>query len=126
MFSTTTPTGVKMATIDSLVKITAGFLTFDSLDFQYANTDCFQLSNASDVIISNCNIAYVGQTGVRVLNGSCPRLNVLNCTISDCGWAGVNDVCSGGTGRQIIGNTFRRMNVIPVSYTHLRAHETGR
>jgi len=113
MFSTTTPTGVKMATIDSLVKITAGFLTFDSLDFQYANTDCFQLSNASDVIISNCNIAYVGQTGVRILNGSCPRLNVLNCTISDCGWAGVNDVCSGGTGRQIIGNTFRRMNVIP-------------
>ena len=56
IYSSSTPAGVRIATIDSLVKVTVGYLTFDNLDFEGANTDCFQLSNATDITIQNCDI----------------------------------------------------------------------
>lgn len=122
MYSTVSPAGlnVKMATIDSLVRVTGAFLTFDSLDFQGANTDCFQLvgNTCQNLTISNCNIAYVGNMGIKINNSTfngAANMSVLNCTFQDCQNSCMNESCSGNSGnsgRQIIGNTFRRTNII--------------
>ncbi len=119
IFSTTSPTGVKIATTDSLVKATAGFLTFDSLQFQGANTDCFQLNPASNITISNCDIRYVGDNAVQQQNNS-PNLTVINNTFRDVQNSGTTNVGYGGnTNSKISNNSFVNINMIPGAWGSL-------
>ena len=119
VYSGSTPSGVNMATIDSLVKITAGYLTFDNLEFRGANTDCFQLSSASNITIQNCDVKYVGDNAVQQMNGN-PNLTVTNCTFRDVQNSGITNVgYSNNSGVNITGNSFSSINMIPGAFGSL-------
>jgi len=119
IYSSSTPSSVKIATIDSLVKVTVGYVTFDNLDFEGANTDCFQLSGASNTTIQNCDIRYCGDKGVDQMNNN-PSLTVQNCTFRDIQNSGITNVgYSNNGGMMISGNSFVNINMIPGAWGSL-------
>jgi parallel beta-helix repeat protein len=119
VYSSGTPAGVNIATIDSLVKIGAGYLTFDNLEFRGANTDCFQLSSATNITIQNCDVRYVGDNAVQQMNGN-PNLTVSNCTFRDVQNSGITNVGYGNnSGMNITGNSFASINMIPGAWGSL-------
>jgi parallel beta-helix repeat protein len=58
------PTGVQVATIDTLVIDEQNNNAFIGLSFQGANVDAFYLYNMSNPVITNCNIINTGQDGI--------------------------------------------------------------
>lgn len=66
IYSTSSPTNVSIATIDTLVYTNnKNNLTFDNLAFEGANTSAFQLTNNSHhITISNCDISFTGINGI--------------------------------------------------------------
>src|SRR4030095_4244485 len=65
IYSTSTPTAVKVTSIDSLVRISANFITINGISFQGANSDAVQLTSASNATITNCDFRYCGEMGIQ-------------------------------------------------------------
>lgn len=64
IYSTSSPTGVQVATIDTLVKLQGrSYITFDNISFVGSNKITFQIASAN-IIIQNCLLAYAGGTAV--------------------------------------------------------------
>lgn len=65
IYNTTTPTNVRVATIDTLVYMRfRNYITFDNLSIQGSNKDAFVILSSSNVTIQNCNIDYSGYDAI--------------------------------------------------------------
>ena len=84
IYSTATPAGVQIATLDSLVVLTGrSYITFDNISFQGANTQSIQINHSPNVTIQNCDINFSGREGIfGSKTGSSLYLLIQNCTIN--------------------------------------------
>ncbi len=71
IYSTSSPTNVKVTTIDRLV-YTNGFdyVTFDNVDFEGANTTLLENRNSQHLVIQNCTFNFSGRYGLYIDNGN--------------------------------------------------------
>lgn len=114
IYSTSAPTGVKVTTVDSLVKISAAFITINGIDFQGANTDAIQLVGASNnATIQNCNFRYVGDMGVQVLNNTSPNATITGNTFTDVMNSAITDIYTNSNSNwTVTSNTITNCNMV--------------
>lgn len=75
IFSSSSPTGVKVATIDTLVTMgwNRGFITFDNISFIGSNKDHFVIKSCPSVTIQNCQFDFAGKDVIwGAINGGSP------------------------------------------------------
>jgi hypothetical protein len=114
IYSTSSPTGVQVTNIDTVFYArTKSYINIDNINFQGANTSNIVLSSSHHCTVTNCDIAYSGETALPANNTS-NYLTVDNCNFYDLGSAGVwnND---GGTNWIITNNIFRRQGLVSVT-----------
>lgn len=81
VYSTTPPTNVQIASIDTLVYVNQkNYITFDNLSVQGSNIATFQFYISSNIVVQNCSIDYSGATALmcRVT----PSIIIQNNTIN--------------------------------------------
>lgn len=88
IYSTSTPTDVKVATIQNLVSMNrVSYITFDNIDFEGSNSDAFYCVNyGTNLVIQNCDISYSGGTAVYSVM---KNTTVQNNNINNMNYAGV-------------------------------------
>lgn len=84
IYSTSTPTAVSMATVDTLVyMVNKSYITFDGIDFSGANGQAFYLGNAAHLTIKNCDFSYNYYAILgKQFGGSSSSLLIDSCTFS--------------------------------------------
>ena len=84
MYSIGAPTGVQVATLDSLVVLTGRrYVTFDNISFQGANTSSIQINHSPNISFQNCDFNFSGRNAIfGSKTGSSLGLIVQNCTIN--------------------------------------------
>lgn len=113
IYSTISPFNVKATVVDSLLKITAGSVSFNNIDFVGANSDAVQMSSASGVTFTDCNIRYCGDMGVQALNNTCPNFTWNGGSIRDCENSGITDVLTNSNNNWTITNcTFNNIAMV--------------
>lgn len=104
IYSTYTPTNVKMATITSVVDLTnRSFITFSNIVFQGSNYDLITANAASNITFANCDLRFAGNTAfwTNTIN----NLNFQNCTVSDNNNMGIVIGSTSSSGNVISNNT---------------------
>lgn len=90
IYSTSSPSGVQVATVTDLISNTGGFdyLTIDGLTFTGANNDLINNQGSTNgITIRNCTLSFCGNNGIESAGGSLNHIN--NDTISNVGKAGM-------------------------------------
>lgn len=85
IYSTSEPTGVKVATIDKLVDLVGyDYITFQNITFEGGNMSAFNIDNTDNLTVSNCAIRQNGFDGFYgINNGTSPNIVIEDCIISD-------------------------------------------
>jgi Right handed beta helix region len=83
IYSTTTPTNVKLATTFYPIQINGSYVTIKSIDVVGANAfGIYNLtSNINHLTINACNISYSGEGAINIAAGNYTK--VYNCTITN-------------------------------------------
>lgn len=114
IYSTSAPTGVQITNIDTVFYArTKSYINIDNINFQGANTSNIVLSSSHHCTVTNCDIAYSGETALPANNTS-NYLTVDNCYLHDLGSAAIwnND---GGTNWIITNNIITRQGLVSVT-----------
>ena len=102
IYSTSEPSGVKVATVENLITIEPANITIDGIDFTGANTTAIYSNNRADnKLIKNCSISFCGNSGIRLYGHSG---TVYNCTIDNCNNFGIDQSNNNN-------NTFRKCTI---------------
>ena len=84
---------VKVSSLTNAVVINSfDYITFDNLNFTGFGGDGFLITDGSNITIQNCNLSFIGQTGVRGNNetsGNSGNCVIDNDTITECNSNGV-------------------------------------
>ncbi|HEY1870914.1 MAG TPA: hypothetical protein VGG71_07645, partial [Chitinophagaceae bacterium] len=65
------------------------YITFANLSFTGANAKAFNIVSSNNILINNCDIAFVGINGISA-NSSCSSINVSNSTFSNINNNGID------------------------------------
>lgn len=82
LYSTSAPTNVKVAIIDKLIKFSnSSYIVVDNLKIEGAATNAVAVSQGSRISLTNCDIAFSGETGIKVANHA--YFTMERCTLSN-------------------------------------------
>ena len=89
IYSTSSPTNVKISTLDDLVTINGSNITIQNIDFVGSNSKTFNITGSTYDKIQNCNISFSG--GDAIFGGYIDNTNftVEGCTITDSNNGGI-------------------------------------
>lgn len=73
-------------------------ITFTGISFEYAAGNCFVIDDSVDIVVDNCRISNIGNSGILISGGA--NCRVVNSVIHGCGIHGV--VVSGGNRQRLI------------------------
>jgi hypothetical protein len=98
IYSTSTPTGVQIPTLDSLIIITNfNYITFDNISFTGANSEFVKIDRGQHITFQNCSFEFSGIDGIfGTPTGNSIKLSVLNCSMHHINNNGI-DVPYGNT-----------------------------
>jgi parallel beta-helix repeat protein len=75
-YSTTTPTDVKISTIDTLVRlVNRNYITFDNIKFTGSNMSTIQLDTANHITIQNCSFDAIGKNAITAIGSNTVIIN---------------------------------------------------
>jgi parallel beta-helix repeat protein len=75
-YSTTTPTDVKISTIDTLVRlVNKNYITFDNIKFTGSNMSTIQLDTANHITIQNCTFDAIGKNAITAIGSNTVIIN---------------------------------------------------
>jgi parallel beta-helix repeat protein len=75
-YSTTTPTDVKISTIDTLVRlVNKNYITFDNIKFTGSNMSTLQLDTANHITIQNCSFDAIGKNAITAIGSNTVIIN---------------------------------------------------
>lgn len=69
IYSTSSPTDVNVATLDSAMVITGNYITVQNVEFTGTNNSAVKIVNGDNIIIDSCVVSFAGDVGV-FLQGS--------------------------------------------------------
>ena len=99
---------VKASALENLVNLNLqGNIVFDNLTFSGANLDGLSIFYASNVTVTNCDVAFSGKCGLKV--GHSANVTVDNCHVSNSNSNGIDyevDVNNGEIRNNIVENTY--------------------
>lgn len=111
MYSTSSPSNVKVASIDTLCYIyNRSYITIKGLSFQGANQEAISLNTTTGITIDGCTINNSGTNAVRARNSISPV--VQNCSISNSYNIGVDFGDINNANGLIKNNTIARTGII--------------
>src|ERR1035437_551322 len=84
IYSTSTPTGVQVANLDTLVTViySANYIILDNLNIVGANYKAVSIDGTTT--IQNCDIDFSGNFGIKSPNGSYATVSINNNTVNHC------------------------------------------
>jgi len=92
IYSSSTPAGVSVATVDNLVDISSySFINFNNITFQGSNSATVIISSGNNIDFENCDFLFQGMNGFTV-ESAAHHITVNNCTSNYTN----NDFISGG------------------------------
>lgn len=134
IYSTTEPTGVKVATIDKLVNVVGyNYITIQDISFEGGNMSALNIDDTDNLTISRCTVKQNGFDGVYgINNGTSPNLVIEDCEFSDNNHAAIG-VSAKFTNAIIRRNTINNSGVVfgggrysyPTSILNNVAHYIG-
>jgi len=89
IYSTSSPTNIKIASVDNLITVNGNYITIDGIDLLGANLNAvYSLTGGrSNCIIQNCNLSLVGKNAILF---RCNTLSIANNTISNSNDTGIS------------------------------------
>ncbi|HEU5052946.1 MAG TPA: right-handed parallel beta-helix repeat-containing protein, partial [Hanamia sp.] len=107
IYSYSTPSNVKVASVETLLNISGAYVTIDNLILTGANSHAIYISNSSNhnVVVQNCDISFCGIDGIYCDQ---PYVTVQNNTFRDLNSDGIKLVRPNGV---IKNNVIRAVNV---------------
>ncbi len=108
IYNASSPTGVQIASVDTLVKITSNYVTVSNLNLIGANSYIAHLNNATGVNISNCSFSFGGINAVRGNNSPSPTIK--NNTFTNINNAAIT---LDGANSLILNNTINKTTLSP-------------
>jgi len=80
IYSSSTPTGVKVASVDNLVDISNySFINFNNIAFQGSNSAAVTISSGNNIAFENCDFLFQGMNGFTVQEAA-HHITLDNCT----------------------------------------------
>jgi len=111
IYSATTPTNVKIATIDNLLSMSSGYnyITVSNINFQGSNSNCVTFGTQSYIVIDDCDFSFCGVDAIY--GGQQGADNNRGNKIMDCSFNTINasaiSLGVGHKGLTITGNTIK-------------------
>ncbi len=113
IYNTSTPTGVQMATVDTLIWTNnQSYITITGLTIMGCNKDAISIATSNNINVNNCMIRYIGGTAVYgITSKSEPGIKIEQNNISDVNNCGI-DLKNWYTGDTIRSNTLTNINML--------------
>lgn len=97
IYSTTTPSSVKVATLNNLLQLKGSYITVENISFEGSNDDAItgDATTRSNIIIQNCSISYVGSdaiSGLKTNDSTLDNLTVTNINNNGIGIDGTGNI----------------------------------
>lgn len=111
MYSVGTPSGVQVATIDTLVDLPSKqYITFKNISFQGSNLLTFNLYQTQHISIDNCDIKFAGMNAAVMFSGNSSYFTLTNSNVSYVNNNGF--ALNGSTNCSITNNTISNIGTI--------------
>jgi len=114
IYSTSSPTGVQMATLDTLIWTNnKSYITIRDLALTGANKDAISIATSKNLKIINCNISYIGGTAIYGITccSNMAGLRIDSNTIKEVNNSGI-DLKYWYVGDTIRYNTIKNVNML--------------
>ncbi|MFT3680506.1 MAG: right-handed parallel beta-helix repeat-containing protein [Ferruginibacter sp.] len=112
MYSTSSPTGVKVSTADTLCSVyNRSYITIKGIQFQGAGKDAILLNTTTGITVDGCEIYNSGEAGVSARNSKSPVIQ--NCYIYNSYDIGVDLEDINNANGIVRNNTIRRSGADP-------------
>jgi parallel beta-helix repeat protein len=112
VYSTTTPTNVKIAAIDTLITINSNYLSFSNISFTGANSVVFwkqpNTGFKTGLTITNCSFSYIGISAAYVYVNN---FTFSNNTVTECNTNAIDSTASSNS--VISYNTISNIGLYP-------------
>ena len=114
VYSTSTPTGVQVSTLDSLIYLNGrSYITIDNISFKGANSAGIWMDNVQHITITNCDLDFMGRDAIFTRYTATSRfIDIENCTINHCNSDGINFYYAVTNNSTIRSNTIKNCGMI--------------